>query len=228
MSLQKKSINKLCLIMIVKNESKIIKRCIDACKGIIDAVCITDTGSSDNTVSLIKEVCNENNLEPKIFESKWLNFGHNRTESFKNAKSWLLEKYNNKIDWGKNKSNIIGFDIDENVRNMALLNIFLECGELCNETIVKQDTLHCDLRFSSGIVLEKAKIILANEPMGIKNIKFATEKNNIQEVFYNELSDYDIEQLRAEAEADDTMRAPKPFIVETVNDNDLDNQLLSL
>ena len=52
---------------------------------------------------------------------------------------------------------------------MALLNVFLEIGNLCNNTIVKQDTLHYDLRFPhAGEKLERADVILANEPMGRK------------------------------------------------------------
>ena len=47
---------------------------------------------------------------------------------------YLNDKYKN-IDWNKNKDNIIGFDIDENVKNMDLLNVFLECGELCDDTL---------------------------------------------------------------------------------------------
>jgi type I restriction-modification system DNA methylase subunit len=90
------------------------------------------------------------------------------------AIKYLNEKYGGKIDWSKNKTNIIGFDIDDNVRNMALLNIFLEIGELCDKTIVKEDTLHNDMRFEDKTVLDKAKIILANEPMGLKNITFAS------------------------------------------------------
>jgi type I restriction enzyme S subunit len=85
------------------------------------------------------------------------------------AIKYFKDKYG-KIDWSKNKDNIIGFDIDDNVRNMALLNVFLECGEMCNDTLVKQDTLHNDFKFVDGTVLNKAKIILANEPMGLKNI----------------------------------------------------------
>jgi type I restriction enzyme S subunit len=85
---------------------------------------------------------------------------------------YLKDKYD-KIDWAKNKDNLIGFDIDDNVKNMALLNVFLECGEMCTDTLVKQDTLHNDFKFSNGSVLDKAKIILANEPMGLKNIVHA-------------------------------------------------------
>lgn len=91
------------------------------------------------------------------------------------AIKYLNEKYENKINWNKNKDNIFGFDIDENVKNMALLNIFLEINELCQNTIVKQDTLHCDMKFPySGTILEKADVILANEPMGLKNITHAS------------------------------------------------------
>lgn len=85
----------------------------------------------------------------------------------------LKSKYEN-IDWTKNKDNIIGFDIDDNVKNMALLNVFLEIGELCTDTLVKQDTLHNDLKFNNGTILQKAKVILANEPMGLKNITHAS------------------------------------------------------
>ncbi|VVU94783.1 N-6 DNA Methylase [seawater metagenome] len=92
----------------------------------------------------------------------------------------LQSKYNN-IDWTKNKDNIIGFDIDDNVKNMALLNIFLEIGEVCNNTVVKQDTLKNDLRLDNGI-LEKAKVILANEPMGIKNITHASCCDRIKDL----------------------------------------------
>lgn len=90
------------------------------------------------------------------------------------AIKYLNQKYGGQIDWVKNKDHIIGFDIDENVRNMALLNVFLETMELCKETLVKQDTLHSDMKFThNDTILEKADIILANEPMGLKNIIYA-------------------------------------------------------
>jgi restriction endonuclease S subunit len=95
---------------------------------------------------------------------------------------YLNDKYNNKIDWSKNKQHIYGFDIDENVKNMALLNILLESGELCNDTIIKNDTLYNDFKLKDNTVLEKVDIILANEPMGIKNIIHASCCNRIKEL----------------------------------------------
>ena len=96
------------------------------------------------------------------------------------AIKYLNDKYKGKVNWSKNKDNIIGFDIDDNVRNMALLNVFLETNELCDDTICKQDTLHNDMLFEDGTILQKAKIILANEPMGLKNIVFASCCKRIQ------------------------------------------------
>jgi type I restriction-modification system DNA methylase subunit len=96
---------------------------------------------------------------------------------------YLNEKYENQIDWVKNKDHIIGFDIDENVRNMALLNVFLKTMELCKETLVKQDTLHNDMKFPhDDTILEKADVILANEPMGLKNIVHAECCERIKEM----------------------------------------------
>ncbi|HBY69284.1 MAG TPA: glycosyl transferase, partial [Flavobacteriaceae bacterium] len=46
---------RLCLTMIVKNESAIIKRCLDSVKQHIDYWVIFDTGSTDNTKDLIKD-----------------------------------------------------------------------------------------------------------------------------------------------------------------------------
>jgi glycosyltransferase involved in cell wall biosynthesis len=44
----------LCLNMIVKNESRIISRLLESVAGVIDTYCICDTGSTDNTIDIIK------------------------------------------------------------------------------------------------------------------------------------------------------------------------------
>lgn len=84
------------LVMIVKNESKIIQRCLSSVVGIIDEYMIVDTGSTDETIQVIKDFFKD---YPKIsgtVESKrWVDFGHNRTESLQLAKKkldvdWLL------------------------------------------------------------------------------------------------------------------------------------------
>jgi type I restriction-modification system DNA methylase subunit len=101
------------------------------------------------------------------------------------AVKYLNDKYKNKIDWGKNKSRVYGFDIDENVKNMALLNMLLECGEMCEDTFIKNDTLYNDFKLKNGEVLEKVDVILANEPMGIKNIIYKNCSERIKELKIN-------------------------------------------
>lgn len=76
---------KICLSGIVKNESRIIKRCLDAAKFALDYVCLTDTGSTDNTVELIKEWGKENNIPTTVCTEPWKNFGHNRTKALSNS-----------------------------------------------------------------------------------------------------------------------------------------------
>jgi tetratricopeptide (TPR) repeat protein len=72
---------KLCLNMIVKNESKIITRLLDSVIDIIDSYCICDTGSVDGTVKLIEEYFKENGKPGKIISESFKDFGYNRTHS---------------------------------------------------------------------------------------------------------------------------------------------------
>jgi len=83
--LQKKYLSKhpkqICVIMIVKNESKIIERCLDSHLPVIDCISICDTGSTDNTKELIKSWAAKHNMPCKIHDDEFVNFSHNRTNS---------------------------------------------------------------------------------------------------------------------------------------------------
>lgn len=96
------------LFMIVKNESKIIERCLNSVKDYVDYVVITDTGSDDNTVELIQNFIKTNDMKGKVYVDKWKNFGYNRTKSFKNAQDWLTKE---KIDKTKNYCMTIDADM---------------------------------------------------------------------------------------------------------------------
>jgi len=73
----------LCLNMIVKNESKIITRLLDSVANIIDAYCICDTGSTDNTIELIEKYFSEKNIPGKVIQEPFRDFGYNRSFSLK-------------------------------------------------------------------------------------------------------------------------------------------------
>lgn len=73
-----KSTPTLCLNMIVKNESHIIKRLFDSVSPILDCYCICDTGSTDNTVELIETYFKEKNIPGMVVKEPFKNFCHNR------------------------------------------------------------------------------------------------------------------------------------------------------
>lgn len=80
---------KICLTMIVKNEAKIIERCLNSVNA--DCISICDTGSSDNTVELIEKFMKEKGIPGRIYRHDWKNFGHNRTLSAEAAQRTLKE-----------------------------------------------------------------------------------------------------------------------------------------
>lgn len=73
------NVPKICLNMIVKNESKIIVRLLETVTPLIDSYCICDTGSTDNTIHLIEEYCNKHNIPGKILKEPFKDFGYNRS-----------------------------------------------------------------------------------------------------------------------------------------------------
>jgi glycosyltransferase involved in cell wall biosynthesis len=76
---------KICLNMIVKNESKIIVRLIETVKDVIDYYIISDTGSSDNTISLIKRTMKKYNIPGEVPQVPWKNFSYNRQIALEHA-----------------------------------------------------------------------------------------------------------------------------------------------
>ncbi len=71
----------ICLNMIVKNESHIITKTLENLTSYIDfdAYFISDTGSTDNTMELIRDFFIKKNIPGYIEQVEWKNFGFNRT-----------------------------------------------------------------------------------------------------------------------------------------------------
>ena len=69
---------KICLNMIVKNEGKIITRLLDSVISFIDSYCICDTGSTDNTINIIRDYFDAKGVPGKIIVEPFINFCHNR------------------------------------------------------------------------------------------------------------------------------------------------------
>ncbi|HAT6805048.1 TPA: glycosyltransferase [Citrobacter freundii] len=73
----------LCLNMIVKNESHIIRETLEHLTAILhfDYWVISDTGSSDNTPEIISDFFQEKSIPGEIHHDEWKNFGWNRSQA---------------------------------------------------------------------------------------------------------------------------------------------------
>lgn len=79
---------KLCLNMIVKNESKIIERLLGSVLSIVDTYCICDTGSTDDTMNIIRQFMKDAGKPGEVYSEPFKNFGYNRTHALERAKQW--------------------------------------------------------------------------------------------------------------------------------------------
>lgn len=75
---------KICLNMIVKDESKVIERCLKSVIPIIDYWVIVDTGSTDGTQEIIKKYMKD--IPGELHEEPWQNFEYNRNHALKLTK----------------------------------------------------------------------------------------------------------------------------------------------
>jgi glycosyltransferase involved in cell wall biosynthesis len=71
----------------VRNESKILERCLKSVESLVDAFCIHDTGSTDNTCEIAEEFLKTH--KGCLTKSVWQNFGVNRTASFVEAQKFI-------------------------------------------------------------------------------------------------------------------------------------------
>jgi len=79
---------KLCLNMIVKNESKIIERLLGSVLSIVDTYCICDTGSTDDTAEIIRKFMATAGKPGEVYVEPFKNFGYNRSHALDRAAKW--------------------------------------------------------------------------------------------------------------------------------------------
>lgn len=76
---------RFCLLMIVRDESSIIQRCLDSVKNLTDCYLICDTGSTDDTIEKIQNIMRDNKKVGEVISHPWKDFGYNKT--------YLLEQF---------------------------------------------------------------------------------------------------------------------------------------
>jgi len=134
-----------------------------------------------------RKVCNYmvNLCEPKVLPD-------NRAESvldptmgtggFLTSYVKYLKTNGHTIDWSKMQDDVVGCDIDEFVVSIGEINMYLSTGILFNR-ISHRDSLQNDVGEPDQRL--KFKIILANEPFGVKGLKFADSCKRVKDLGIN-------------------------------------------
>ncbi len=80
---------RVCLAMIVRNEAPVIARCLRSVLPLVDAWCIVDTGSEDDTAGEIAKATA--GITGRLLEQPWRDFAHNRNQALAAARELLAE-----------------------------------------------------------------------------------------------------------------------------------------
>ena len=76
----------ICLVMIVKDEEKIIEECLSSVALFIDYWIVCDTGSSDATPEVVQRFFAEKEIPGELHHHEWKDFGSNRSQALALAK----------------------------------------------------------------------------------------------------------------------------------------------
>lgn len=109
-------------LMMVKDEEDTILRSLISVQNYINCIILYDTGSTDNTIQIVRDFCNENNIVLKLKQDEFINFCESRNKALDFADSFGNHDYLLLLD-----SNDILDDGEE------LLKLYVD-KELTNET----------------------------------------------------------------------------------------------
>ncbi|NFR87435.1 MULTISPECIES: glycosyltransferase [unclassified Clostridium] len=104
----------LSLCIIVKNEEKVLSKCLNSVKGIVDEIIVVDTGSKDDTKNIALKFTN------KVYDFFWCN-------DFSKARNFSISKATN--DW------ILILDADEVVIDYDIKSIDYFLKEVNNKIV---------------------------------------------------------------------------------------------
>ena len=77
---------RLVLTQIMKNEAHVITRMLNSIRPIVDIICLVDTGSTDNSIEVVKNWGEQNKIETHVFERPFDNFENSRNYSIQMAR----------------------------------------------------------------------------------------------------------------------------------------------
>lgn len=196
---------KLCLNMIVKNESHIIEERLEDLTNKIkfDYYVICDTGSTDNTKEIITSFFEKKNINGELHSHEWSDFGTNRTKALEAA-------------YGKSEYLLI-FDADDVIH-----------GKITIPSEFVYDKYN--LKFGDGFVYYRPLLINNNKKwnfVGVLHEFLSTDEKNITET--NLEGDYCIESGKTGSRSQDPEKYIKDakILEKAYNDNFESNYGLS-
>ncbi len=100
--------------MIVKNETHVIRQCLDSVAPFVDYVLICDTGSSDGTQDLCRAWCAEHQIAGEVYQDHWRDFASNRSRALE------LLRSRSEIDYAliMDADDVLHFDPQTNVQEL--------------------------------------------------------------------------------------------------------------
>lgn len=102
--------NHIILTLMIKNEERIIQRCLTHALPHVDAISILDTGSTDYTVERCQHFLSTCGKPFKISVEPFKTFGYNRTISFQKAQELCSE-----LSWDPERTYVMAVDADMNI-----------------------------------------------------------------------------------------------------------------
>jgi len=95
------------LVLMVRNEAKIISRCLVSALPFVDAILLADTGSTDDTVEVVEARLAGSHKAWKVVAYEWHDFGESRTASMRAARVFGSE-----LRWEMSTSYALALDAD--------------------------------------------------------------------------------------------------------------------
>jgi len=198
----KKQEVELCLVMIVKDEAGNIKECLSRVAPYISYWVIVDTGSSDNTIEVIKETMDEFEIPGEIHERPWVNFEVNRTESLELARgkgdySWIIDADDKFVMENPSFNPFAYMDkkIDSYQLTYRLSGLQYHRAQIVRSTQpwvykgVLHEYLHCDLPNLSSAILPNCHVLADISPLKRANSlqeKYAKDAEILEKALIDE------------------------------------------
>jgi tetratricopeptide (TPR) repeat protein len=139
---------RIVLNLIVRDEARVIPRCLAAAAPVVDALCACDTGSTDDTPALVEAFARERGIPCAVPRHAWRDFGHNRTLALEEARSLV-----GRLGWDPRRTWILFLDADQT----------LEVGPDFRRTSLAADAYHLPQR-NAGTAYWNVRLLRADRP----------------------------------------------------------------